>query len=111
MKYIRTKDGIFEKANQTIYKNEELEYIDDYELKLIIKQADTIEELCDCYIVIKNNRHSYYTKKQFNRTRTDHFLLARDVKLGKKIVYGAIWTNKGLIYVAKMNEKGELELL
>ena len=26
-------------------------------------------------------------------------------------IYGAIWTDKGLIYVAKMNEKGELELL
>ena len=24
---------------------------------------------------------------------------------------GAIWTDKGLIYVAKMNDKGELELL
>ena len=27
------------------------------------------------------------------------------------IFYGAIWTSKGLIYVAKMNEKGDLELL
>lgn len=26
-------------------------------------------------------------------------------------IYGAIWTDKGLIYVAKMNEKGEFELL
>ena len=26
-------------------------------------------------------------------------------------LFGAIWTDKGLIYVAKMNEKGELELL
>ena len=25
--------------------------------------------------------------------------------------YGAIWTDKGLIYVAKMNSNGELELL
>ena len=28
-----------------------------------------------------------------------------------EIIYGAIWTDKGLIYVAKMNEEGELELL
>ena len=27
------------------------------------------------------------------------------------ILYGAIWTDKGLIYVAKMNDKGELEHL
>jgi hypothetical protein len=26
-------------------------------------------------------------------------------------LYGAIWTSKGLIYVAKMNKEGELELL
>ena len=26
-------------------------------------------------------------------------------------VYGAIWTDKGLVYVIKMNEKGEFELL
>ena len=27
------------------------------------------------------------------------------------VLYGAIWTDKGLIYVAKMNEDDELELL
>jgi len=26
-------------------------------------------------------------------------------------IYGAIWTDKGLIYVAKMNDKGEFELI
>ena len=26
-------------------------------------------------------------------------------------IYGAIWTDKGLIYVAKMNDKGELCLI
>ena len=29
----------------------------------------------------------------------------------KEGIYGAIWTSKGLIYVAKMNDKGELCLL
>ncbi len=28
-----------------------------------------------------------------------------------KTIYGAIWTEKGLTYVAKMNDEGELELL
>ena len=28
-----------------------------------------------------------------------------------RICYGAIWTDKGLIYVAKLNEKGEWELI
>ena len=34
-----------------------------------------------------------------------------DALATQKEVYGAIWTDKGLIYVAKMNEKRELELL
>ncbi len=29
----------------------------------------------------------------------------------KTSIYGCIWTSKGLIYVAKMNDKGELELI
>lgn len=35
----------------------------------------------------------------------------RSLDYGGDELYGAIWTNKGLIYVAKMNDKGELELL
>ena len=31
--------------------------------------------------------------------------------LEDKNVYGAIWTEWGLKYVSKMNEKGELELI
>jgi hypothetical protein len=27
------------------------------------------------------------------------------------MIYGAVWTDEGLIYVAQMNKKGELELL
>lgn len=102
MKYIRTKDGIYEKANQTIYKNEELEYIDGYELVKIIKQADTIEELCDEFV-------SVYGKYQDHWDNLEECLrLCWD---GPAEIYGAIWTDRGLIYVAKMNEKGELELL
>ena len=71
----------------------------------IIKQADTIEELCDEFVYVgeKGNVVLGMSYKQFG-----------DVKKynvnGNKI-YGAIWTDKGLIYVARMNEKGELELL
>ena len=64
----------------------------------IIKQADTIKELCDEFVMISDGKHKLdigchsYGDKKIQ-------------------IYGAIWTNKGLIYVAKMNEKGELELL
>lgn len=64
----------------------------------IIKQADTIKELCDEFVMISYGKHKLdigchsYGDKKIQ-------------------IYGAIWTDKGLIYVAKMNEKGELELL
>ena len=64
----------------------------------IIKQADTIKELCDEFVMISGGKHKLdigchsYGDKKIQ-------------------IYGAIWTDKGLIYVAKMNVKGELELL
>ena len=98
MKYIRTKDGNILNSSRGLTS-----MIVDKED--IVQQADTIEELCDefvqetnCFgdkpIVIKSNTFSTI------------------VGIAKEYtVYGAIWTNKGLIYVAKMNEKGELELI
>jgi hypothetical protein len=96
MKYIRTKDGIYEYVD---YDNECIipSPIIKYKNKLthcsecnIIKQADTIEELCD--VIVCN---------------ADYKGKAEDLYFN---IYGAIWTEKGLIYVAKMNDKGELEL-
>ena len=95
MKYIRTKDGRIKNwKNDIVVKDEE-----------IIKQADTIEELCDEFVIkayIDSYPQIYHSVdlKELNEFRE------KDT-----IVYGAIWIDKGLIYVAKMNEKGELELL
>jgi hypothetical protein len=66
------------------------------------KQADTIEELCDEFVVVNN---TCFNMPQLLGTKIDKDYYKHED------VYGAIWTNKGLIYVAKMNEKGELELL
>lgn len=114
MKYIRTKDGIYEPIH---YEDQliEAEYYLDHENNLIderdiIKQADTIEELCDEFV------------KKSKQTWNNYFVIGEDAlrifdrKYHKEDLvhydyYGAIWTDKGLIYVAKMNEKRELELL
>ena len=70
----------------------------------IIKTADTIEELCDEF-VCQENDNFYWLASREN-------VSFRDLpNCYCKAIFGAIWTNKGLIYVAKMNEKGELELL
>ena len=108
MKYIRTRKGIYE-----------IEYSIETDIGLLIrgknqklfnkpneyKQADTIEELCDRFVLITNIAHYGF----------GHFRNIKSVVLGKEekfvACYGAIWTDKGLIYVAKMNDKGELELV
>lgn len=98
MKYIRTKDGIYEVEEWFKPLENDMVYIPKEGLNKILKQADTIEELCDVYVVEDN-----YDFAIFNNIK-----LARQTK---GTCYGAIWTDKGLIYVAKVNEKGVMELL
>ena len=106
MKYIRTKDTIFEVVgeNEKVLTvkakgNPQNTYSKSKCQTEVIKQDDTIEELCDEFIGIYKGRHIKSLSK-------DLWIL-KDCE----VIYGAIWTDKGLIYVAKMNEKGELELL
>ena len=96
-KYIRTENGVFEKQEGVSYCL----------FGKTIAEADTIEELCDEFVAINpNNKNTNYI------TRAPlHSLYEIEYKKYKRIVYGAIYTDKGLIYVAKMNEKGELVLI
>lgn len=107
MKYIRTKDGIYEvKDNFIVLKEQEL-YLPHFQ-DHIIAQADTIEKLCDEFVIVCG---------AFKFPQVISQRLSFDINFEKTHhskyhdTYGAIWTKKGLIYVAKMNEKGELELL
>jgi hypothetical protein len=113
MTYIRTKDGrIIELPKEPTLMKYENVILDlnavrkgkvGYEIinALIDKQADTIEELCDEFVCDKFVHNNLKELLEFGE-------LGRYVG---GIIYGAIWTDKGLIYVAKMNEKGVLELL
>lgn len=98
--YIRTYNGIyqFDKTNEKDYLN------------YCSMTGDTIEELCDSEVIVWKDStpstwNKFLTKKEFEHLYSSF--------QRKKIIaiYGAIWTKKGLIYVAKMNDKGELELL
>lgn len=90
----------------------------------IVNQADTIEELCDGFVV-ENPEKDFHVLRCY---KEDVFSFVEDVEIPIGIkeydekrdlisgehdwtVYGAIWTSKGLIYVAKMDEKGEMKLL
>lgn len=105
MKYIRTKNGIYESEkvshdDKYVYKYEVRPiWCVNQDQEEIIKQADTIEELCDCF--------------SYDIETTRDFAVARSWKLHnlEREIYGCVKTDKGLIYVAKMNDKGELELL
>lgn len=103
MRYIRTKDELgIEREDGTCYFRTWAANSNS-PLKKDWLYANTIEELCDeLVIVFKDKRHwlvcDYETEWESVKEKTE-------------CIYGAIWTDKGLIYVAKMNEKGELELI
>ena len=119
MKYIRLKDKIYTDNNlYTITKVHEdsrfkvgdkalstdkiFEKVEDKDI------ADTIEELCDVFIVIDEDKKRNIYLKEDGWT----FDMIQDLGMwSDRTCYGAIWTDKGLIYVAKMNEDGELCLI
>lgn len=118
MKYIRTKEEIreydFTFDGLKRYKPTKNNPVICIDKKDIIKQANTIEELCDECIVYKDN-----DEKPINSDMKDYniyLLLKETIIKGMKSGINcwlklAIWTEWGLKYVAKMNEKGCLELL
>lgn len=111
MKYIRTEDGIYE----IIVETDNFATIEKYGfydfsnergkhqyrlLKNKCRVADTIEELCDEYVSEWAGTYKMITKKEIWYYLTEG-----------KTIYGAVWCEWGLKYVARMNLKGELELL
>ena len=105
MKYIRTKDGrIFEKEYLTYEEPTNTWYyhgrfINDGEA---IAEANTVEELCDLFAYNKTFVQGQMLQeiKRYYGTRYQGILYA--------YTFGE---NGDIIKVAKMNEKGELELL
>lgn len=120
MRYIRTKDGriaeikenmiirVFDDATRLVYKDRPYSCVltgdDD-----ILKQADIIEELCDGILVeeIDNESNWFIMEtdelKRMSKEEIENHLTSWRFNLFIK-------NDRGLIYVAKMNEKGELEL-
>lgn len=134
IKYIRTEEGIFQvgkknivepnnNPNVSIFPNESGYYItrknqfDGIDFRYVnessvIKEGNSILELCDEFVY--NNEllcPMYISPKEpliesWKNRLDDEF----NYKNHKEI-YGAIWTERGLIFVAKVNENNELELL
>ena len=126
--YIRTKDGISDETKVNLIENALngeifVESMIDgyiYHLEKVIKQADTIEELCDMFILDneKFGKEFYYNHNgRLNHYRDSYYSFRlKDIKenkidLGNCNFYGAIWTDRGLIYAVKLNDNEEFELL
>ena len=114
MKYIRTKDelGIEKKDGTCCF--ETWSAGSSSPLKKDWLYADNIEELCDEFIIkVQDTKSKEYGYLIIDKLGGYEKVLSlnKQAQENGAIIYGAIWTDKGLIYVAKMNEKGELELL
>ena len=125
-RYVGLEDYLNEKIFVKIYKNMPNPISQYQTIKMfeILKQAETIEELCDEFVVENPEKDIHekccdlqdvfdWVNDQEIPIGIKSFDEERDLISGKHDwnVYGAIWTPKGLIYVAKMNDQGELELL
>ena len=101
------KNRIYKVESETC--NKQGYYIDRYEEDVIlkeqvIKQSENLEELCDRFVVMDKE-----TKEVMDIV---YFLeYAKLWSYCKYNIYGAVWCEWGLKYVAKMNDKGELELI
>jgi len=109
-KYAKTKDGKIVKVNL-----EGDVFTSRYEI--IGEPKDTIEELCDGYVVEytgdSNSKLKGFWYMQYiealKRLKKDKRRLFELLEVSTLKLF--IKTDKGLIYVAKMNEEGELELI
>ena len=114
MKYIRTKDKIYENILGDVLPN-----LKRIECQDIIAKADTIEELSDYFFHLTYNSDTdnyeinYWSKaNKLNEYLKDYKEeLKFGIGIGEDKLFLAILTDKGLVFVAKMNEKGNLELL
>ncbi len=120
--YIRTKDGVYK-----VVDTYETKYVigyteDDFEKVIykenIINQSKNLEKLCDDFVgLIKDRNSDFIITKVIAHSLKELKDSLKTEFNGKTyygkfdIIYGAIWTDKGLIYVAKMNENGDLELI
>ena len=110
-KYIRTKAGIYKERIDRYIENNNLYQIGYNQpgriyLGEVITQADTIEELCDMYVLADDEFKHIDLVSDYNDVRQ---MLSYD--LFGQSCYGAIWTKDGLKFVAKRNCFGELELI
>lgn len=108
MKYVRTRDTIYEIVEDrhdnmwlVVKEHKPKDYNIKVSLLRAVKQADTIEDLCDLIFCWRGKHWGFFMPIELEMINKEKW----------EKIYGAIFTDKGLIYVAKMNKRGKLELL
>lgn len=105
MKFIRTKEGrIIDLRSAT--KRQYEAFLHAYE---VIKKSYKLDELCD-YCICRNCDGELVIRKLPLSTSWDSVVRNMKTKWISDVRL-AIVTDKGIIYVAKMNEEGEWKLL
>jgi len=109
MKYIRTKNGVYEVDGYddrgVCICNGKTFYRDEY-----IKQADTIKELCDCLMFVDNDEQKDFLITEVDEDNLNYYDKKNETCYGcikVKLPNGAIRIEP----VAKSNKNGEFELI
>lgn len=116
MKYIRTKDGRILK-NGVVERKFGIKRGKGYEILVNdinkLREADTIPELCDGFIITSKQGHIYDSYGDYNYELKEVLPQAREECPDEDWdLYGCILVNGIIKQVAKLNDdKGELELL
>ena len=84
--------------------------IDYWVCDSVYKKVDTIIELIN-RIVIRKGKYSYRILTKYQFAQLSARKLLADIKSGRSVVFGAVWTDAGLKYIARFDEKGEWKLL
>ena len=116
MSYIKTKNGIYTYDEVKPYFLDESQnlYINNKQKiaiteKQIIARADNLPELCDEFVIVFEDGH-VMTDLDYESFGKEWYK-NNHIRMRNAQYYGAIWTDKGLIYVAKMNSEGKLCLI
>ena len=110
--YIRTKNRIYE-VESTLRDNDVVKGYNVGEMAFIrkeqvINQSENLVELIDEFVVIRNGT------KTNQLVRTDNIEYLKEMMESDKrivAVKGAVWTEWGLKYVARLTEDGCVELI
>lgn len=110
--FIRTKNRIYQ-VESTLRDNGFIKGYNVGEMAFIrkdqvINQSENLEELCDEFVYVRNKPS---LEKPLTSLIRDISIIDKVRKKSNTTVYGCIWTDWGLKYVAKMDSEGKLVLI